>query len=68
MQCIVVLVRNVLQVASGRAVAASWKIVLADRSAGHEHQAAGNRIQRRAEVHYTYFSRATSSEWLNAVT
>ena len=34
----------------------SWKLgkkLLADRSAGHEHQAAGNRIQRRAEVHYT---------------
>ena len=33
---------------------------LAGRSAGHEHQAAGNRIQRRAEVHYTYISRVKS--------
>ncbi len=48
---------KVLQVASGQAVGESWKISLADRSAGHEHQAAGNRIQRRAEVHYTYISR-----------
>ena len=35
---------------------------LADRSAGHEHQAAGNRIQRRAEVHYTYISRVQSPQ------
>jgi len=32
------------------------------RSAGHEHQAACNRIQRRAEVHYTYNSRVESPQ------
>ena len=30
---------NKVQVASDSAVAESWKISLADRSAGHEHQA-----------------------------
>jgi len=35
---------------------------LAGRSAGHEHQAACNRIQRRAEVHYTYISRVESPQ------
>ena len=43
-------------------MAESWNISLADRSAGHEHQAAGNRIQRRAEVHYTYISRVKSPQ------
>ena len=43
-------------------VAESWKISLADRSAGHEHQAAGNRNQKRAGVHYTYISGAKSPE------
>ena len=58
MHCESVSVQNLF---TGRVwLSCSWKLKKIRwliGSAGHEHQAAGNRIQRRAEVHYTYISR-----------